>query len=85
MKKLLFVLPLVGAISACETQNPSAMSGALAGAAVGAVASDSDDRAKGAILGGLVGAAAGAFVGRAGNGQCIYETSAGERYTSACP
>lgn len=85
MKKLLLILPLVGAISACETQNQSTLGGAAAGAALGAVVSGDDDRAKGAVLGGLAGAAAGAYLGRTASGQCVYQNSAGQRYTAACP
>ena len=85
MKKLLLILPLVGAISACETQNQSTLGGAAAGAALGAVVSGDDDRAKGAVLGGLAGAAAGAYLGRGTNGQCVYQNSVGQRYTAACP
>ncbi|SFT06233.1 YMGG-like Gly-zipper [Sulfitobacter marinus] len=85
MKKFLLILPLVGAVAACETQNQSALTGAAAGAALGAVVSNDSDRAKGAVLGGLAGAAAGGYLGRASNGQCVYQNSAGQRYTAACP
>ncbi len=85
MKKLLLILPLIGAISACETQNQSTLGGAAAGAALGTVVSGDGDRAKGAVLGGLAGAAAGAYLGRGANGQCVYQNSVGQRYTAACP
>lgn len=85
MKKFLLILPLLGAVAACDTQNQSALTGAAAGAALGAVVSNDSDRAKGAVLGGLAGAAAGAYVGRGANGQCVYQNSAGQRYTAACP
>jgi len=85
MKKLLLVLPVVGALAACETQTQSSVTGAAAGAALGAVVSGDDDKTKGAVLGGLAGAAAGAYLGRGKNGQCVYQNSAGQRYTAACP
>lgn len=85
MKKLLLVLPMVGALAACETQTQTSITGAAAGAALGASVSGGDDKTKGAIIGGLAGAAAGAYLGRGKNGQCVYQNSAGQRYTAACP
>tara|TARA_R110002126_G_scaffold10527_5_gene48034 strand:- start:90334 stop:90699 length:366 start_codon:yes stop_codon:yes gene_type:complete len=85
MKKFLLILPLLGAVAACDTQNQSALTGAAAGAALGAVVSNDSDRAKGAVLGGLAGAAAGAYIGRSTTGECVYQNSAGQRYTAPCP
>jgi uncharacterized protein YcfJ len=85
MKKLFIALPLVAALAACETQNQSTATGALAGAALGAAVSSSDDRFKGAVIGGIAGGAAGNYVGKSQGGKCVYQNSAGQRYTAACP
>ena len=85
MKKLLIALPLIAALAACETQNQTTAAGALTGAALGAAVSNDDDNIKGAIIGGIAGAAAGNLLGRTQNGNCVYQNSAGQRYTAACP
>jgi len=85
MKKLLIALPLVAALAACETQNQNVAAGALSGAALGAAVSSSDDAVKGALLGGVAGAAAGSYIGQTRTGKCVYQNSAGQRYTAACP
>ena len=85
MKKLFIAIPLIAALAAGETQNQSTAAGALTGAALGAAVSNDSDNIKGAIIGGIAGAAAGNYLGRAQNGQCVYQNSNGQRYTSACP
>lgn len=85
MKKLLFVLPVV-ALTACETQEQSMLTGAAAGAALGAGVSGDDDKAVGAMTGALAGAAAGAYLGKANDpGQCYYKDAYGNRYIADCP
>lgn len=85
MKKLLIVLPMVGLLAACNTQNQGALTGAALGAATGAAVSGDDDRAAGALIGGAIGAAAGNYVGRANQpGQCVYQYPSGQRYTAPC-
>ncbi|MGC1495277.1 MAG: YMGG-like glycine zipper-containing protein [Sulfitobacter sp.] len=85
MKKLFIAIPLIAALAACETQNQSTAAGALTGAALGAAVSNDSDNVKGAIIGGIAGAAAGNYLGRAQSGKCVYQNSAGQRYTAACP
>ena len=85
MKKIIFALPLIAALAACETQNQSTATGALTGAALGAVVSGDDDRAKGAVIGGILGGAAGNYAGRTQSGRCVYQNSQGQRYYAACP
>ena len=63
MKKLLLVLPMVGALAACETQTQSSVTGAAAGAAVGSVVP-----IIGTAGGALVGGAIGGFVGSEAGG-----------------
>jgi uncharacterized membrane protein len=84
MKKLLVALPLIAALAGCQT-NQGALTGAAVGATGGAILADDDDRVTGALVGGAIGAAAGNYIGRNNNGNCVYENSAGQRYTAACP
>ena len=86
MKKILLALPVVALMAGCQTtNNQGALTGAALGAVTGAAVSGDDDRVAGALIGGAVGAAAGNYVGRNNNGNCVYENSAGQRYTAACP
>ncbi len=85
MKKLFLAVPLIAALAACETQNQSTAAGALTGAALGAAVSNDSDNIKGALIGGIAGAAAGNYLGRSQSGKCVYQNSAGQRYTAACP
>ncbi len=85
MKKLFIAIPLIAALAACETQGQSTAAGALAGAALGATVSSSGDDKKGAVIGGVIGGVAGNYLGRTQTGKCVYQNSAGQRYTAACP
>ena len=87
MKKFLLAVPLVGALAACQTlpDNQGALTGAALGAAAGAAVSGDDDKVQGALVGAAVGAAAGNYIGQTQSGKCVYQNSAGQRYTAACP
>jgi Glycine zipper len=85
MNKVWIMLPLVGLLAACETQEQSQLAGALTGAAVGAAVSSDGDKGKGVIIGGLAGLAAGTLIGqRDAQGRCLYERPDGSRYYAAC-
>ena len=87
MKKFLLIMPLAASLAACETTaDQNIATGALTGAAVGAIASDDDDRLKGAVLGGAAGAAVGSLVSAANEPQqCIYRYPDGTTYRAPCP
>ncbi|MEQ6249217.1 glycine zipper 2TM domain-containing protein [Sulfitobacter sp. HNIBRBA3233] len=87
MKKFLIAIPMIAGLAACEAGNPNqgALTGAALGAAAGAAVSGDDDKVVGALIGGAAGAAAGNYIGRTQSGQCVYQNSAGQRYTAACP
>lgn len=82
MKKLLILLPMVGLLAACETQQQNTLGGAAAGAAIGAAIADDD--LTGAVIGGVAGAAAGSMIGTNSAGQCVYRRSDGSTFTAAC-
>ncbi len=87
MNKLIFALPVVALTAACETTstNQSTLTGAAAGAALGAVVADDDDRLEGAVIGGAAGAAAGNLIGRANSpGDCVYQDQYGNEYVAEC-
>ena len=85
MNKFLMILPLVAALSACETQEQRQLVGTLGGAAIGAAVSSDGDKAKGVIIGGLAGLAAGTLIGKPdAQGRCLYERPDGSRYYAAC-
>ncbi|MFT6675639.1 MAG: putative membrane protein [Sulfitobacter sp.] len=87
MKKFLIAIPMIAALAACEGGygNQGALTGAALGAAAGAAVSGDDDKVVGAIIGGAAGAAAGNYIGKTQTGKCVYQNSAGQRYTAACP
>ncbi|MBD3664801.1 glycine zipper domain-containing protein [Sulfitobacter aestuariivivens] len=85
MKKLFLALPVMAALAACDTPDGTLAASTLAGAAIGATVSGSDDKAKGAIIGGAAGLAAGTLINRQQNGTCLYERPDGSQYTAACP
>ncbi len=82
MKKLWIVLPMVGLLAACETQQQNTLAGAAAGAAIGSAVADDD--LTGAVIGGVAGAAAGSMIGRNTAGQCVYRRADGSTFTAAC-
>ena len=86
MKKLvLFLLPAT-LLMACETKEQSMLTGAAAGAAIGAEVSGHDDKAVGALTGALAGAAAGAYLSKTNEpGKCYYRDAYGNRYIADCP
>lgn len=87
MNRLSFTLPLVLVLAACQTTSDQTVAtGALTGAAVGAIASDKGDKLEGALLGGAAGAAIGSLIGQANQPQqCIYRYPDGRSYQAACP
>ncbi len=87
MNKILLMLPLAASLAACETTtDQNIATGALTGAAVGAIASDDGDKLEGAVLGGAAGAAVGSLVTAANQPkQCIYRYPSGATYRAPCP
>lgn len=86
MNKVFLALPFALSLAACQTTGDQTVAtGALTGAAVGAIASDEDDRLEGALLGGAAGAAVGALVDQANQPQqCIYRYPDGSSYRAPC-
>jgi hypothetical protein len=73
-------------LAACQTGDPAVTTGALTGAAVGAIASDDGDRAEGALLGAVAGGAIGSITSQASQPrQCRYRYPDGSVYTADCP
>lgn len=88
MKKAILMLPVAAVLAACETTggDRSTLTGAAAGAAIGAAVADDDNRLEGAVIGGAAGAAAGNLIGRANSpGDCVYRDQFGNRYVAECP
>lgn len=84
MKKFLLILPIAALMAGCQTAEQNTMAGAAAGAALGSVVADDDDRLEGAVIGGIAGAAAGSLIGRNTQGECIYRRSDGSTFTGPC-
>ena len=84
MKSILLMLPVAALVAGCQTPEQNTLAGAAAGAALGSVVADDDDRMEGAIIGGIAGAAAGSLIGRNDQGQCIYRRSDGTTFTGPC-
>ncbi|KIN74085.1 hypothetical protein [Sulfitobacter guttiformis] len=84
MKKFALVFPLIAALGACATPEGNLAATTLAGAALGATVSGSDDKFKGAIIGGGAGLATGAVLNSQGGG-CTYQRPDGSTYKAVCP
>ncbi|MEO5615959.1 MAG: YMGG-like glycine zipper-containing protein [Cypionkella sp.] len=84
MKRILLLLPLLGVLAACDTQEQRMITGTAVGMAAGAAVSSDKDRMKGALIGGALGLAAGTLIGRDPSGRCVYERSDGSRYVGPC-
>jgi outer membrane lipoprotein SlyB len=85
MKSIFLILPVAALLAGCQTTpQQNTLAGAAAGAALGSVVADDDDRIEGAIIGGIAGAAAGSLIGRNERGQCIYRRSDGTTFTGPC-
>lgn len=90
MKTMILILPtVILAISGCQpttTSSQNVATGALAGAAIGAVVADDDDRLEGALIGGTVGAVAATLIGQASTpGDCVYRDAYNRQYIARCP
>lgn len=84
MNKLFLMLPLAALVAGCQTPQQNTMAGAAAGAALGSVIADDDDKLEGAVIGGIAGAAAGSLIGRNSQGQCIYRRANGTTFVAPC-
>ncbi|MCX7566641.1 hypothetical protein OS189_09835 [Sulfitobacter sp. F26169L] len=85
MKNFLIAISMTASLAACDTPDGNLAASTLAGAAIGATVSGSDDKAKGAIIGGAAGLAAGTLINRHQNGNCTYQRPNGSTYIAACP
>jgi len=86
MKKLAFLLPVLGLVAACDTMEQRQITGTLAGAGLGMAVSGSDDKAQGAVIGGLAGLAAATMMGPNPSGTgCLYRNPDGSQFVAACP
>lgn len=88
MRNVLFILPLLGALAACDGTNMGLTNnqvlGTAGGAVIGAVVTPGNP-IQGAALGGAVGLAAASLLGKDASGGCVYRRSDGTRYTATCP
>lgn len=80
MKKIIFALAAVAAISGCTTTERDVATGAGVGAVAGAIVGGG----RGAVVGTAVGAASGLLVRNLRNGYCEYRNSRGHIYTARC-
>jgi hypothetical protein len=86
VKMRILLLPaMMLAVAGCQATSTPTTTGALAGAAIGAVAADDDDRLEGALIGGAVGAVAGTLIGQSSTpGDCIYRDARNRQYIAPC-
>lgn len=82
MRKIFLLLPIMGALAGCVTDQQ--LYGTGGGAAIGALVTPHNP-IQGALLGGAVGLVAGTYLGQDAAGKCIYQRDDGTRYYAACP
>jgi outer membrane lipoprotein SlyB len=90
MKTRILLLPaFILSVAGCQpttTSSQNTTTGALAGAAIGAIVADDDERLEGALIGGTVGAVAGTLIGRTSTpGNCVYRDAYNRQYIAPCP
>lgn len=83
MRILIWSLPALGLLAACDTMEQRQITGTLAGAALGMAVSGSDDKAAGAVVGGMMGLGAATMMGPNG-GNCIWQRPDGSQYEAPC-
>ncbi|SEN74253.1 Glycine-zipper containing OmpA-like membrane domain-containing protein [Gemmobacter aquatilis] len=84
VRNLVCAVPLVALLAACQTGNPNTTTGALTGAAIGAMVTSDGDKLKGAAAGAALGALAGSTIPPERK-QCIYTYPDGRQYRADCP
>ncbi len=88
MRKILMLLPVLGALAACDGTNMGLTNnqviGTAGGAAIGALVTPVNP-IQGAAIGGAVGLAAASLMGHDSTGKCVYQRPDGTRYPAACP
>ena len=83
MAKMVWMLPVLGLLAACDTMAQRQITGTLGGAALGMAVSGSDDKLTGALVGGGLGLAGATAMGpNAGN--CLYQRADGSQYEAPC-
>ncbi len=85
MKKLAWMLPVLGLVAACDTLEGTQLATSATGAAVGAAVSGNGDKTEGALIGATAGLIAGTLLGQTANGQCVYQRADGTQYITNCP
>jgi hypothetical protein len=86
MRTFWIAAPLALAMLAGCQADPAITTGALGGAAIGAIAAGDGDRAEGALLGAVAGGALGAVASNASKPkQCRYQNPNGSIYVADCP
>lgn len=83
MKKMAWMLPVLGLLAACDTMEQRQITGTLGGAALGMAVSGRNDKAKGAIVGGLLGLGGATAMGP-NPGNCNYQRADGSQYEAPC-
>lgn len=83
MKKMAWMLPVLGLLSACDTMEQRQITGTLGGAVLGMAVSGRNDKAQGAAVGGLLGLGGATMMGpNAGN--CLYQRADGSQFEAPC-
>jgi CDP-diglyceride synthetase len=88
MKHLVWMLPLLGLVAACDTAQGNQMLGTATGAALGAAVAPDGKKTEGALIGATAGLIAGSMIAPAtptSSGQCLWERPDGTRYSAPCP
>ena len=83
MKKMAWLLPVLGLLTACDTMEQRQITGTLGGAALGMAVSGRNDKAKGAVVGGLLGLGGATAMGT-NPGNCLYQRADGSQYEAPC-
>lgn len=83
VRNLVCAAPLLALLAGCQG-NPNTTTGALTGAAIGAMVTNDGDKLKGAAAGAALGTLAGSTIPPARK-QCIYTYPDGRQYRADCP
>ena len=83
MTRLIWILPVLGLLAACDTVQGTQIAGTAAGAAIGAAVAPDGSKTEGALIGATAGLIAGSVV--AAQGQCTWRNPDGTTFIAPCP
>ena len=84
MRNLVWLLPVLYLVAACDTVQGNQLAGTATGAALGAAIAPPGSKTEGALIGATAGLIAGSIVTPMAPGMCLWQRSDGSQFTAPC-